>query len=157
MMSDSGGVFARSARIIFRLTLWLFAIAGLIGLTVHWVRWDRQNHMPSGAAVRKVLDSPDGRYKAITFEEAGGGAISPYCFQIVAVVGRYTVPENGWNEASTIFEGNCTPDIDVNWIDGVTLKITFSPDLVAQGIAAARLKANAVHGEVHVTYGVFKQ
>jgi hypothetical protein len=154
MMHEGWKFFARVARILFRVLLWLFAIAGLLGLIVHWLRWDQKNRLPSDAGVRGVVGSPDGRYKAIIFVQDGGGGLSPYCFQRVAVVEVQTAPENSWNESSTVFEGSCIPDVDVTWISRSRLKIVFNPTLVSQGIAAARLKADAMGTKVHVTYGL---
>jgi hypothetical protein len=73
---------------IGKILLWTLAATGAIVIGLYLIAVGLVTGIPGGKPDRYVLAalSPDGKFKAAQITYAGGGAISPYCENIILVV-----------------------------------------------------------------------
>jgi hypothetical protein len=109
------------------------------------------------------IRSSDGRYKAILLSENGGGAIAPYCIHTVVVL-PVAAKIDAHDDAQVVYVGGCGTfsdpvtnqsrnGPDLKWLGSHRLEIHFPQESVG-GVAAMRLKRDAVMGNVTVTYRI---
>ena len=101
--------------------------------------------------------SPDGKNKAVKLTVAGGGAISPYCYDVVFVVLQTTNDDEATrHDENKVFSASCStfanhenaPRLD--WTSNTSLQITFAFNTVlAQRVT---LKPVDASGKVRVVF-----
>jgi hypothetical protein len=121
-------------------------------------------------SVRNIVYSPDGKFKAVLFNENGGGGISPYCFDFISVVPA-SVPNPTANQDSyRVYEASChtlgfMKSQDgrrmmvgaplIHWSSNSVLEITFDPKMAASGINNFIFRVWAVKGQVQIVHRQF--
>jgi hypothetical protein len=142
------------------------AILGFVGIGVHALLWSLssaaiqsaaiQSAMPSDASVVLVSPSPDKKFKAVVFNQNGGGAISPYCFDYVSVVGEHAAESAAWGEELSVFVASCEAfgdwGKDIKWSSPSELQIRFDLEKGLSGINAMTLRDHAIGSSVSVRY-----
>lgn len=117
-------------RKLFRIATVIFAIVGL-GTTLWFLRPLLMKDEPDSVT---SIPSPDGTYKAILSEWAGGGAISPYCYKRLTVVPVLMPVAKQSSSKMAVFAADCTGDVlssgenfpSVHWESNTRLKVKFS-------------------------------
>lgn len=122
------------------------------------------------AGVKEAIYSPDGKFKAVLFNENGGGAISPYCFDFISVAPA-SMPDAATNRDSyRVYSAGChslgfvhSPGEPpflvgaplVRWNSNSVLEITFDPTMAASGIKEFILRGWDVAGQIRVVHRQF--
>lgn len=102
--------------------------------------------------------SPDGRRRAIAFHEAGGGGVSPYCFEYVSVVELDRTDAEAFKADFRIYEGSCgglrgtKQDFKVEWLSNTRLLVGFDPTVAARDISKVSLRGHDHTGAVKIEY-----
>ncbi|MES2164689.1 MAG: hypothetical protein V4476_26350 [Pseudomonadota bacterium] len=161
-----GNLRSREGGTVRRAVPWwlknMLALVGLLALLAGAARF-LLNYFGDRPFQTQELRSPDGRYKAVLLNENGGGGISPYCVDTVAVVSA-NVKVDTRDDAQVVYVGGCgsfrdpgTNNLrngpDVKWLAANRLEIRFPQESVG-GVAAMRLKQYAVQGNVTITYRI---
>jgi hypothetical protein len=118
-------------------------------------------HFGDAPSVVKEVPSPGGSYKAVLLNDNGGGAISPYCIDTVAVlpihakaseqVDSHIVYVGGCGTFKDPATNNRRNGPDIRWSGGDRLEIRF-PVTSVGGVAEMRLRKYALGGKVIVTF-----
>jgi hypothetical protein len=98
--------------------------------------------------------SPDGRLKAVTALEAGGGGIPPYCIKSISVVSAGASDQDAAQEQFLVFAGDCDSRPVVEWLSNTGLRITFSLNHRAANPNRFSLKGRDMSGMVTVAFVV---
>jgi hypothetical protein len=117
--------------------------------------------------VAQTLFSPDGKYKAVTFKEFGGGSISPYCFDYVSVVPA-GIPDQAANyDKYRIYAGSCHSlgfcgNVEqeapiLHWMSASVLEIVFDPTKSANGISELTFRGSARSGNIRIVQHSFNE
>jgi hypothetical protein len=132
-------------RIIRKILVAIFAIIGVVTTAILVT-----GYFYRGDVSLTSLPSPDGKFKALKFTAAGGGAISPYCGNQVEIVSSDASdrPMRG----NIVFEVDCKSDVRVEWTGNRALKISFGVAKYAQKVTMSSLDASA---KVAVSYEVY--
>jgi hypothetical protein len=118
------------------------------------------------ARVIKVVHSPDRKYKAVLFNDNGGGAFAPYCFDFVYVVPVSVADASANRDTYLVYSGSCHPlefqsqaaspryvnAPQLRWSSNSQLEIAFDPTLAAQGIKELTFRALAAEGKVRIAH-----
>ena len=106
----------------------------------------------------KSFPSPDGIYSAEVFEEVGGGAISPFCFVLVAIhpkdvnlikykdYEKYQV----YSDDCDSFKESSSPKIF--WIENRTVEINFATTLAQHMSRKMLIRSLDLSGQVKVKF-----
>jgi hypothetical protein len=121
-------------------------------------------------SILNIAYSPDGKFKAVLFNENGGGGISPYCFDFISVVPA-AVPNPAANQdAYRVYEAGChtlgfkkSEDGQrmmvgaplIHWSSNSVLEITFDPTMAASGINEFIFRGSGVKGQVQIVHHQF--
>ena len=118
--------------------------------------------------VADPIVSPDHAFKAVRLSNMGGGGISPYCYERVAVVPNSAANTPAQAETATVFGANCDsfsldakcnciePSPKVEWMAANELRITFSINSTALFASAVKLRKLDASGTVHISFVVAK-
>ncbi len=122
------------------------------------------------AEVLKVVYSPNKKYKAVLFNENGGGAISPYCFDFISVVPASMADSAANQDSYSVYSGSChslgfvyqkglPPHLEnaplLSWSSDSMLEITFDPTEAAVGIKELIFRGWADSGHIRVVHRQF--
>lgn len=113
--------------------------------------------MPDGASVVGSFLSPDRKYKAVVFNENGGGGFAPYCFDFVSVAPEAIADRDAWPEHFKVFTAACGSLMwahwgdDIKWKSANALQITFDPTVGARGTKMT-LKGQSADGKVSIMF-----
>lgn len=154
------GTWLAAAFRFFRTAL---AVLGLIVIVVSGGAWMLgRSDAPSGAQradawVVESLPAPDGRFKAVVFNQNGGGALSPYCFDSVYVSKGDRPDEQAWDDANLVLNGACGVLVgqrgeSIRWSSPTELRIAIDPTVGSRGIATMRLSGHAMTGQVRIVF-----
>jgi hypothetical protein len=137
--------------------IFLFAIGGAIA-----TRLGLLPRLSSSWWVVKVIPSPDGDYKAIIFNDNGGGGFAPYCFDSVSVAPVGISDKDADRDKYSVYSGSChvigkcgTNAPIVRWSSNSTLEVTFDPTLAAENIRQLEFRSGVNVGSVRVVYRQF--
>jgi hypothetical protein len=107
----------------------------------------------------KVISSPNGKYKAVVISEAGGGGLSPYCNERIAIAP--SIVENSTIElASTynVYSGVCDTfanheaSPELKWLSDSSLQIAISINTTAMYPRQISLKKMDASKEILVSF-----
>ncbi len=150
------GTWLAAAFRFFRTAL---AVLGLIVIVVSGGAWmmSRSDARRADADVVESIPAPDGRYKAVVFNENGGGAISPYCFDSVYVSKGDRPDEQAWDDANLVVNGACgvlvgKPGESIRWTSPGELRIAIDSTVGSRGISTLRLSGYAMAGQVRIVF-----
>ncbi len=140
----------------------LIAFGGILAIVLFGVLWfegyDQQNEMFYDAAITGSVFSPDQTYKAILFNQNGGGAIAPYCFDLVSVVPENIDEKIALTLRYVVFVASCGAinyqkwNADIQWLGSKELRITFDYKIGARGISKLRIQNHDVEEKILITY-----
>lgn len=110
-----------------------------------------------------AIYSPDKKYKAILFNVNGGGGISPYCMDAIAVAPASIADKAANAKRYVVYRGGCCKFRDyktnssencpvIRWLSNNGLQITFSAIDTATGIGEMMLKGHDHSGRVMMVY-----
>jgi hypothetical protein len=126
---------------------------------------------PDDVYVGKPLYSPDKKYMAVLFSEAGGGGISPYCIDTVSVAPATVTPSKAYAKKFHVYEGGChslgftkrpglPPALEnapaLKWSGQHDLEITFDPKQAAHNVRQVLFVDQADDGRVKIVQKLFK-
>jgi hypothetical protein len=99
--------------------------------------------------------SPDGQYRAIIYQQSGGGGLAPYCFDFASVVTQEVSDNEATSPRFRVLEASCgaVHVKDIKWISVHELLIV--PDLnsgTSGNIDAVKLRGIADGIKVKVSY-----
>lgn len=154
-------MLAKTLRFILKLLILVLAAVGFVNVVGSAFSRIHPGVSDVGGSELLSIPSPDGAYKAVLFNENGGGAISPYCVdRIVVVAASETVRRVV--DAPVVYQAACMTFRDpttnnrtngpaIDWVSDRQLRITFSP---TQGSAGADelLRGYADRGRVRIVY-----
>jgi hypothetical protein len=142
----------------------MLAIVGGLAVVWHLVPWAVRSssvgqNRPEHIGFR---DSPDGKLKAAIVTYAGGGAISPYCYQSISVVPAETPDQEAVDSRFEVYSGPCdsfalkegtmAASPLVEWISDSMLRITISINSTALHPSTVRVKKRDSSGRVTVQF-----
>lgn len=161
-VAGSKALLSGLARWTTRTTIGALAVFGAAGIAFHGLlgfeRSSFPSTMPDDAGVVGSLPSPDHEYKAVVFNQNGGGAISPYCFDYISIVPAGTADKDAWAEQFSVFAASCGSlafamwGEDLKWKSSDELQIRFDPTTGARGISAMTIKGYAAGGKIRLSY-----
>jgi hypothetical protein len=146
-----------------------FLTAGVLVLLVSAVvvrGWGVCDTPSDETYIRKPLYSPDGKYAAVVFSESGGGAISPYCIDVVSIVPASLTRAQAYARHFRVYEGAChslgffypvqgLPTLLnaplLKWSSSHELEITINPKQATLGVNRLLLAAHSDDGLVQIT------
>jgi hypothetical protein len=150
------------------ITLAVIGVGFIISLTIP--RMLKALFHVDDAEVLKVVYSPNKQYKAVLFNENGGGAISPYCFDFISVVPASMADSSADKDSYRVYSGSChhlgfvypkdlPPHLEnaplLNWSSDSVLEITFDPTEAAVGIKELIFRGWADSGQIRVVHRQF--
>lgn len=147
----------------FRFCRTALAALGLIVIVVSGAAWMLgRSDAPSGAQradawVVESYSAPDGRFKAVVFNQNGGGAISPYCFDSVYVSKGDRPDEQAWDDANLVLNGACGVLVgergeSIRWNSPTELRIAIDLTVGSRRISTLRLSGYAMTGQVKIVF-----
>jgi len=108
-----------------------------------------------------LKSSPSGLMKAALISRFGGGAISPYCTEAIAVAPSTATETMIMTEKFEIFSSNeCdtfsdySPSPVVEWVSDTKLKVSFSINRTAAFMRTVRLKKQDASGRVSIEFTI---
>jgi hypothetical protein len=140
--------------------LMLLAIIGGITVTI-WLVPKGHRAEPAPDHI-KFLASPGAKFKAAVLTFAGGGALSPYCYEKVSIIPAAATGHDAAESRFEIYSRPCdsfaprnsiieqSPKLD--WLSDDELRITISINRTAISPAAVRLKKQDASGNVRVEF-----
>jgi len=144
------------------IAIYAFALVGafkIATLALHHMVGNAPLSSAGGEMFVKALSSPSGKYKAIVFTNAGGGAISPSCFQRISVAPA-SIKESEVERMPQheVYSGPCDsftnhePSPKVQWTSDSSLRIEFSINETAISPSQVRLKKVDASNSVAVSF-----
>ena len=139
-----------------KLTFGALAFIGATYVLVYGFEWFMFS-VPSeivtdDTSIIRSFPTPNHEYKAVIFNQNGGGAWSPYCIDYLSVVPGSTADKDAWGDKYSVFIAGCGSLSNLKWISEKELQITFDADKGVQSVSALTLKGYADHGKVSVSY-----
>lgn len=138
-----------------------FAIIGLVTTGLWALRLS--SGTPKPEYITSTL-SPSGKYKATLATWAGGGGLSPYCYDQLSVSEASLPQEMAIADNLTVFAGECStfrPQNGVSenspilrWDEDSRLRVTLSIDRTALFPATVKLRKQDASGAVAVEFEV---
>ncbi|MEO9169282.1 MAG: hypothetical protein ABI230_12845 [Aestuariivirga sp.] len=161
-MSETMAFFSRLVRWTMRILIGVLAVIGAAGVVAHglvgFLQQAPSSLIRDDTTVIGSIVSPDHEYKAIIFNQDGGGGLSPYCIDYVSVVPEKIADKQAWGDNYSVFVASCGSLTDgherddVKWLSGKELQITFDADIGVKGVSAMTLKGYADRGAISVSY-----
>src|SRR3954463_257090 len=90
-----------------KFVLFVLAFAGLIALAYLFSFGPRASQAYGAPDFSKSFVAPDGRMRAMLLNYNGGGAISPYCYDVVSVLPASAPDAQAGHERFEVFSGEC--------------------------------------------------
>jgi hypothetical protein len=150
----------RIVRIIGATLIIMLAVIG--GITVIVWLLPRNHPAPPAPDHIRFFASPGEKFKATVLTFAGGGALSPYCYEKVSIVPAAATDRDTAESRFEIYSGPCdgfAPRNDVieqspklNWLSDTELRITISINQTAITPVEVRLKKQDASGKVRVEF-----
>lgn len=146
---------------VFRLIMTAFAVVGFLTVGLWAFRSGRSEPKPEHVT---FTPSPNGKYKATLATWAGGGGLSPYCYNQLSVSAGDLPQDMAIADKLVVFAGECdtfspsngivgnSPRIE--WDGDTKLKITLSIHSTALSPAAVKLRKQDISGAVAVEFEV---
>lgn len=148
-----------------RVLTTVLAIVGLIAIALTLVRdsdfIERHGEPPDAVT---YSPSPSGSHKAVVATWAGGGGISPYCFDRLTVVLAEAPTGEAVSRSKAVFEAECDSfglskgrirrSPEIKWESDQKLKVTFSILSTALSAATIKLRKQDASGYVAIDYEV---
>jgi hypothetical protein len=159
-LKRAGAYLVRIVRITGTTFILLLAIIG--GITV--VIWFVPKNPPTPRAPDGIRfsPSPDAKFKAALLTFAGGGALSPYCYEKVSIVPAAATDHDAAEDRFEVYSGPCDSFSSTNniieqspkleWLSDTELRITISINSTAMGLRAVRLKKQDASRKVRVAF-----
>jgi hypothetical protein len=158
---EDASMAGKIVRLVLKLLILILAAIGLVNVAGSALSRIRPKFSDPGASELLSTLSPDGAYKAILFNENGGGGISPYCVDTI-VVAAASKTVRRVDDASMVFQAACMTFRDpttnnrtngptIDWISSRQLRITFSPTQGSAGVDEL-LRGYADGGQVRIVY-----
>jgi hypothetical protein len=123
-------------------------------LALSWMFSPDYSSVPADTIARS-FPAPDGAHKAVSFVSAGGGGLSPYCFQIVGVVEAARPDANAFAPANTVFRSDCdgmVPDKEITWKSASELQIGIDVSKLFDAQLKSYIRLNGEPITVKVAY-----
>jgi hypothetical protein len=146
----------------FRIVIAGLAIVGLATILFWFWRYTRSGE--DKPEVVTFTASPNGSYKAALATWAGGGGISPYCYNRLTVVPAGASPDESIARDRVVFEAECDSfaapngkignSPAVRWESDQKLKVTFSILGSALHPAAVKLRKQDASGRIAIDFEV---
>jgi hypothetical protein len=154
-------MLGKTVRLVLRFLILIFAAVGLANVAGSALSRIRPKASDADISEQRSILSPDGAYKAILFNENGGGGISPYCVDTI-VVAAASETVRRVVDAPVVYQAACMTFRDpatnnrtngpgIEWISSRQLRITFSPTQGSAGVDEL-LRGYADRGRVRIVY-----
>jgi hypothetical protein len=108
-----------------------------------------------------IESSPSGYMKAALISRSGGGAISPYCTEAIAVALSAATEKEIMTQEFEIYSSNeCdtfsdhSPSPVVEWVSDTKLKVSFSINKTAASMKTVQLKKRDASGQVSIDFTI---
>jgi hypothetical protein len=145
--------FYRTIGLLTTGILSLFLTMGIVVLSLAWLL------PPSGDHYIDFHPSPSGHMKAAFIGRAGGGGISPYCDEAIAVAPTAVVEEELMTGKFDIFSsGDCgrfadhSPSPTIEWVSNEKLKVSFSIKGTAKSMRSVQLRGRDLSGYIGIEF-----
>jgi hypothetical protein len=151
-MMDFGRVIRISLKLAFKLlTIFLMIIGAYHAAIFSLLKLQEQIGLPSETYVKADQLSPDKQYRAVTYYQAGGGGISPYCVDLIAVTPASVDQDHAWAPVNQVFSADCGVLHDASWLSNDRLLIRFASS--AEGGDSLKIEGYGAVGRVKISYG----
>ena len=145
---------------LFYIVIVMLAVVGFA--TILWFALPSTSMKENKPDYVSLTPSPNGNYKAVLSTWAGGGAISPYCYDRLTVVPT-GVPANSESASDmAVFESECATfplrdgaienSPSIHWESDTRLKVKFSIDATARLPATVKLRKQDASGRIAVEF-----
>ena len=147
-------------KVFFKIVIGVLAVIGCVAI-FRFVLPSTKKDKPDSVA---VTPSPSGSYKAVLTTWAGGGGISPYCYNRLTVIPTAATTNSESATAMAVFEGECATfplrngavenSPSIHWESDTKLKVRFSINGTALFPATVKLRKQDASGRVAIEFGV---
>lgn len=144
------------------IAIYAFALVGafkIATLALQHLSGNARLSSAGGELFVKALSSPSGKYKAIVFTNAGGGASSPSCFQRISVAPAFLkesdierMPKHEVYSGPCDSFANHEPSPKVQWTNDSSLRIEFPINATAISPSQVYLKKSDASNSVAVSF-----
>jgi hypothetical protein len=110
----------------------------------------------------KFVGSPDGKLKAAVLTFAGGGALSPFCYEKVAIIPASATDHEVTDNRFEVYSGPChgfaprndiiEPSPRLDWLSDTALRITISINATAVQPIKVDMKKQDASGKVRIEF-----
>jgi hypothetical protein len=157
-----GAYLLRIVRIIGTTLVVLLAIIGGIAVII-WFMPKNHPATPPPEHIR-FFPSPDAKFKAAVLMFAGGGALSPYCYEKVSIVPAAAPDRDAAESRFEVYSGPCdsfssrdniieqSPMFE--WLSNTELRMTISINSTAMAPRALWLRKQDASGKIRIEFVV---